>query len=115
MRLGHQRRHGASQSAATSVGTGGDLYDTSDAYGTGHCGGVLGATFGGVRDQGQFATKWGNTIDSPIDNWTGEDASTASNAEHGPSREAPAKLITLTLPAASVGLDIPSSRVAVGL
>jgi aryl-alcohol dehydrogenase-like predicted oxidoreductase len=53
------------------------LYDTSDAYGTGHAEELLGATFGGVRDQVQFATKWGNTIDSSTRQLTGEDPSPA--------------------------------------
>jgi aryl-alcohol dehydrogenase-like predicted oxidoreductase len=50
------------------------LYDTSDAYGTGHAEELLGRTFANARDKVQFATKWGNTIDSNTKQLTGEDA-----------------------------------------
>lgn len=50
------------------------LYDTSDAYGTGHAEELLGSTFEGVRDRVCFATKWGNVIDRDTRQLIGEDA-----------------------------------------
>lgn len=50
------------------------LYDTSDAYGTGHAEELLGATFEPVRDQVCYATKWGNVIDRSTRQLVAEDA-----------------------------------------
>jgi aryl-alcohol dehydrogenase-like predicted oxidoreductase len=49
------------------------LFDTSDAYGTGHAEELLGETFEQTRDQVVFATKWGNVIDSEARQLTGAD------------------------------------------
>jgi aryl-alcohol dehydrogenase-like predicted oxidoreductase len=51
------------------------LFDTSDAYGTGHSERVLGRALAGRRDEAVIATKWGNTYDEATRQLTGEDAS----------------------------------------
>ncbi|RIQ31922.1 aldo/keto reductase [Jiangella rhizosphaerae] len=53
------------------------LFDTSDAYGTGHSETILGRALAGHRDDVVIATKWGNTIDPATRQLTGSDASPA--------------------------------------
>jgi aryl-alcohol dehydrogenase-like predicted oxidoreductase len=51
------------------------LFDTADAYGTGHSERVLARALAGHRDQVVIATKWGNTYDEASRQLTGTDAS----------------------------------------
>jgi aryl-alcohol dehydrogenase-like predicted oxidoreductase len=51
------------------------LYDTADAYGTGHAEELLGRVLAPVRDQVVIATKWGNVIDPATRRLTGADGS----------------------------------------
>jgi len=51
------------------------LFDTSDAYGTGHAEDLLGEVLAPVRDQVVIATKWGNRIDPATHRLLGEDGS----------------------------------------
>lgn len=53
------------------------LFDTSDAYGTGHSETILGRALAGRRDDVVIATKWGNTIDPETRQLTGTDPSPA--------------------------------------
>ena len=53
------------------------LFDTSDAYGTGHGERVLGAALAGKRDDVLIATKFGNTYDEARKELTGTDISPA--------------------------------------
>lgn len=53
------------------------LFDTSDAYGTGHSETILGRALAGRRDDVVIATKWGNTIDPATRQLTGTDPSPA--------------------------------------
>jgi len=51
------------------------LFDTADAYGTGHAEELLGRVLGPVRDQVVIATKWGNRIEPATRQLLGEDGS----------------------------------------
>jgi aryl-alcohol dehydrogenase-like predicted oxidoreductase len=51
------------------------LFDTADAYGTGHAESVLGEALAPVRDEVVIATKWGNRIDPATRQLLGEDGS----------------------------------------
>jgi aryl-alcohol dehydrogenase-like predicted oxidoreductase len=51
------------------------LFDTADAYGTGHAEELLGEVLHPVRDQVVIATKWGNRIDPATRQLLGEDGS----------------------------------------
>ncbi|NDL55797.1 aldo/keto reductase [Phytoactinopolyspora mesophila] len=51
------------------------LFDTSDAYGTGHGERILGEALKADRDDVVIATKWGNTIDESTRQLTGSDPS----------------------------------------
>lgn len=51
------------------------LFDTSDAYGTGHSEEVLARALRGRRDEAVIATKWGNTYDASARQLTGQDPS----------------------------------------
>jgi len=51
------------------------LFDTADAYGTGHAEEVLGHALAGVRDDVVVATKWGNRLDAEHRRLIGEDDS----------------------------------------
>ncbi len=51
------------------------LFDTAQAYGTGHAEEVLGEALAPVRDQVVIATKWGNAIDPATRRITGQDTS----------------------------------------
>jgi aryl-alcohol dehydrogenase-like predicted oxidoreductase len=51
------------------------LFDTSDAYGTGHAEEILGRALANVRDDVVIATKWGNRLDPARRQIVGEDAS----------------------------------------
>ncbi|TDE00770.1 aldo/keto reductase [Jiangella asiatica] len=53
------------------------LFDTSDAYGTGHSERILARALDGRRDDAVIATKWGNTIDAATRELTGADSSPA--------------------------------------
>jgi aryl-alcohol dehydrogenase-like predicted oxidoreductase len=53
------------------------LFDTADAYGTGHAEELLGRVLAPVRDQVVIATKWGNRIDPATRQLLGEDGSPA--------------------------------------
>lgn len=53
------------------------LFDTSDAYGTGHSETILGRALAGRWDEVVIATKWGNTIDPATRQLTGTDPSPA--------------------------------------
>lgn len=53
------------------------LFDTADAYGTGHAERLLGAAVKGRRDDVVVVSKWGNTYDEDARQLTGEDASPA--------------------------------------
>ncbi|TDC46903.1 aldo/keto reductase [Jiangella ureilytica] len=53
------------------------LFDTSDAYGTGHSETILGRALAGRWDDVVIATKWGNTIDPATRQLTGTDPSPA--------------------------------------
>lgn len=56
---------------------GGKLFDTADAYGTGHGERILGEAMKGKRDQVFIATKFGNTYDETAKTLTGVDVSPA--------------------------------------
>ncbi|PSL03246.1 aryl-alcohol dehydrogenase-like predicted oxidoreductase [Haloactinopolyspora alba] len=49
------------------------LFDTADAYGTGHSERILGRALADHRDDVVIATKWGNTIDEETRQLTGTD------------------------------------------
>lgn len=51
------------------------LYDTADAYGTGHSERVIGRAFAGNRDEVVIATKWGNVYDESARRLTDADGS----------------------------------------
>lgn len=51
------------------------LFDTSDAYGTGTAERLLGQGLSGHRDEVTIVSKWGNTIDEPRRQLTGQDSS----------------------------------------
>jgi aryl-alcohol dehydrogenase-like predicted oxidoreductase len=53
------------------------LFDTADAYGTGHAEELLGRVLAPVRDRVVIATKWGNRIDEATHQLLGEDGSPA--------------------------------------
>ncbi len=53
------------------------LFDTADAYGTGHSEHLLGRALGERRGDVVVATKWGNTMDTSAKRLTGADATPA--------------------------------------
>lgn len=60
-----------------AVDLGARLFDTADAYGTGHAERVLGKALEGVRERALIATKFGNTYDEETKELTGTDVSPA--------------------------------------
>jgi aryl-alcohol dehydrogenase-like predicted oxidoreductase len=64
------------------------LFDTADAYGTGHAEEILGRALAGVRDDVVLATKWGNRLDPQQRRLVGEDDSAGylREAVHGSLR-----------------------------
>jgi aryl-alcohol dehydrogenase-like predicted oxidoreductase len=60
-----------------AVDLGVTLFDTADAYGTGHAEELLGRVLAPVRDQVVIATKWGNRYDPSTRQLLGEDGSPA--------------------------------------
>ena len=65
----------ASQAIQAAIAHGVTLFDTADAYGTGHAEEVLGAAIKGRRDQVVLATKFGNVLDPRNRQLVGLDAS----------------------------------------
>jgi aryl-alcohol dehydrogenase-like predicted oxidoreductase len=58
-----------------AVDLGVTLFDTADAYGTGHAEEILGRALADVRDDVVIATKWGNRLDPERRRLVGEDDS----------------------------------------
>jgi aryl-alcohol dehydrogenase-like predicted oxidoreductase len=67
----------ATRAIRRAVDLGVTLFDTADAYGTGHAEELLGRVLAPVRDQVVIATKWGNRYDSSTRQLLGEDGSPA--------------------------------------
>jgi aryl-alcohol dehydrogenase-like predicted oxidoreductase len=67
----------ATRAIRRAVDLGVTLFDTADAYGTGHAEELLGRVLAPVRDQVVIGTKWGNRYDSSTRQLLGEDGSPA--------------------------------------
>jgi aryl-alcohol dehydrogenase-like predicted oxidoreductase len=67
----------AERAIRRAVDLGVTLFDTADAYGTGHAEEVLGRVLAPVRDRVVIATKWGNRYDESTRQLLGEDGSPA--------------------------------------
>jgi len=67
----------AARAIRRAVDLGVTLFDTADAYGTGHAEELLGRVLAPVRDQVVIATKWGNRYDRSTRQLLGEDGSPA--------------------------------------